>query len=135
MSEPSVLILKNSGRDYDQLQSYNRLLIKKVTTICHQLAQNSHDDTIGSNQKKLLLALEYSKLLPESALIDYVLKTEQNITVQDFARLFENIPAFVHYDEQVWPIPYDFTPNNVYDWGRYDINLVFGKPKPKIKSS
>lgn len=104
------------------------MVIKKVYNICTKINENS-DKSSGSNQKHLLAPAQYSKLLPEAALIDYVLKTEQNFHIQDFANRFELVPEFEHYDEQVWPIPYDFTPNNVYDWGRYDINLVFGKQK------
>lgn len=74
------------------------------------------------------------KVLPEVALIEYVLNIEQLLTINEFGELFDFIPQFQYYDELVWPVPFDFTPDNVYDWGRYDINLIFGRQKSKEAS-
>lgn len=123
ISEPKVLIIKNPGRTFESLQYYNQMLIKRVMSVCEKISAAE----MPFEPKNLLD--DVVKVLPEVALIEYVLNIEQLLTVSEFGELFDFIPQFQYYDELVWPIPFDYTPDNVYDWGRYDINLIFGRQK------
>lgn len=122
-SEPNVLIIKNPERNFESLQYYNQMLIKRVMYVCEKIS-TAEQPVDPSN-----LGDDMVKLLPEVALIEYVLNIEQLLTIIEFGELFDFIPQFQYYEELVWPIPFDYTPNNVYDWGRYDINLIFGRQK------
>lgn len=117
-AEPSTLIDKTPS-DIDRQTA---TIIKKVTNICVQL-KNDDVSTLTTST----LHNDYKKCLPEAALIDSVLKSNQLQSVTEFANQFGQIPEFFHYNEYVWPIPYDFVPDNVFDWGKYDINLTFKK--------
>lgn len=125
ISEPNVLIIKNPARDFDSLQYHNQMVIKKVMSVCEKISKE--EQPLDPNN----LTDEVVKLLPEAALIEYVLNIEQLLTINEFGALFDFIPQFQYYNEMVWPIPFDYTPDNVYDWGRYDINLIFGRQKMK----
>lgn len=123
ISEPKVLIIKNPERNFDSLQYYNQMIIKRVMSVCEMIFTAEHPFDPNN------LGDDIVKLLPEVALIEYVLNIEQLLTITEFGELFDFIPQFEYYDELVWPIPFDYTPDNVYDWGRYDINLIFGRQK------
>lgn len=120
-AEPQVLIIKSAQRDFESLQFNNNLLIKRVHDACTFIAEYP-DDCEGIH-----LTGEINKLLPEVSLIEYVLQTEQLMAFHEFESLYGLIPTYEYYDEGVWPVPSDFTPENVYDWGLYDINLIFGR--------
>jgi hypothetical protein len=48
------------------------------------------------------------------------------MSLENFAEIYGKIPSHVCYAENVWPVIFDFIPNNVFNWQRYDINLNFG---------
>lgn len=124
--------MKNVSRDIDQLHYYAQLMVKRIMTVCEAII---HDDEMSdqhnSEEDGAYEPVDFQKLLPEVSFIEYVLQIDQLMAMRLFLNLFEMVPPFEHYDEKVWPIPYDFTPNNVYDNGKYDINLIFGKQAPK----
>lgn len=135
--DPPVLIMKGVGRDFDHQLYYVQVMVKRITYVCKVMAQHDqvslqlqHENTEDDDEMPVE-TIDVQQLLPEVAILDYVLQIDHLMTLDTFLALFESIPAFDHYDEKVWPIPYDFTPNNIYDNGKYDINLIFGKPAPK----
>lgn len=127
------MIMKNVSRDIDQVYYYTKVLIYRLMTACRAICEDERR-TIEHQQNdedEELPREDINKLLPELALIEYVFQIDLLMTFAFFAELFESIPTPSHYDNAVWPIPYDFTPDNVYDNGKYDINLTFGKQAPK----
>lgn len=136
--DPPVLIMKSAGRDFDQMQYHVQMMVKRITNLCQVVAQNDvgttqhrQDSDEDADDELPFEPIDVQKLLPEVALIEYVLQVDLLMTLKQFLDIFEFIPPFEHYDEKVWPIPYDFTPDNIYDNGKYDINLIFGKQAPK----
>lgn len=125
--------MKSVGRDFDQQLYQVQLLVKRITNICKVMSQNDSIDTERQqdDDEISLEPIDVNKLVPEISLLEYVLQINHLMTVENFFSLFDSVPAFEHYDEKVWPIPYDFTPNNIYDNGKYDINLIFGKQASK----
>lgn len=124
------MIIKNVGRDFDQQLFQIQLLVKRITTVCKVIAQNDKNAKRESYKNEddeiPLKTIDIQKLLPEVSLMDYVLQLDQLMTVEHFCDLILYVPPFEHYDEKVWPIPFDFTPNNIYDNGKYDVNYMFG---------
>lgn len=134
IGDPPVVIMKSVGRDFDQQLYYVQLMVKRITTVCKVISQNERGIAAQKDEEDddafPFEPVDVQKLLPEVSLLDYVLQIDHLMTIDKFFSLFESVPAFEHYDEKVWPIPYDFTPNNIYDNGKYDINLIFGKQAP-----
>lgn len=128
--------MKSVGRDFDQQLYHVQLLVKRMTTVCKVIAENDRGMTQPEHEEEdddyvPFEPIDVQKILPEVSLLDYVLQVDHLMTMDTFFSLFESVPSFEHYDEKVWPIPYDFTPNNIYDNGKYDINLIFGRQAPK----
>lgn len=142
--EPAkVLNLRSTGgRDNEAAVLYIKQLLKKVMSVSVAIVDEDSDraetnaydeaaaDAYDDNDNTMHEAApSYGELLPEAALIEYALAAEHLLTLDEFVALFERRPEFQYYSERVWPIPYDFTPKDVYVWGKYDINLIFGKLK------
>lgn len=75
-------------------------------------------------RSKFLTGL-YIKILPEVEFINYILNVSTLYCLEDYKYTIGTIPDYKIYDDNVWPIPFDPTPNNTFDWGTYDINLTF----------
>lgn len=67
----------------------------------------------------------FGHALPDLALMERLLLAKETLGAREFVGMFKRIASEGNYGEQVWPMPFDFTPDNLYDWGRYDINLIF----------
>lgn len=94
-------------------------IIEKLTNICLQIAESPSiiDDT--SNIK-----LKDMELLPQTELIEKILRISSLQTISEFADIYCCVPEFFDYQTNVWPHPYDFLPDNVFDWGKFDVNLT-----------
>lgn len=76
---------------------------------------------------------EMSKWMPETALLDYF---SQLTCIMNLSELYDTInlnAEFYHYDENIWPLPFDYLPEDVFDNGKYDINLTFGQTQKPTK--
>lgn len=119
-----VLIEEITERSMDNYEIQISTLIKKLTIICTKIKED-HDFNVP------VLESAYKIYLPATDLLDFILTIDHLISVNEFSDIFGTIPQYYHYDEQVWTIPYDFIPDNVYDWGEYDINYTFGDRENK----
>lgn len=94
-------------------------IIEKMTSICLQIIENPStiDDTshITSN---------YMDMLPQTELIGKILEMSSLQSISEFANIYCCVPEFFDYETNVWPHPYDFLPDNVFDWGKFDVNLT-----------
>lgn len=99
--------------------------MKTIGDLCNQL--NSEETESGSKaQTSLQLGAKYEPFVPSIGLLDQILTIDLLQTVREFGSMYGTIPDFYSYNEHVWPIPQDMTPNHVFDWNKYDINLTFG---------
>lgn len=117
---------KIAKNDTETVQNRINLLLNRIYELCRKM----HNDEIEENKtirSKFLTGL-YIKILPDTDLIDFILTIPTIQSIVDYGKIFGRIPDDIEYDGQVWPVPYDFLPNNVFDWGKYDINLTFGGP-------
>lgn len=101
--------------DYEIIEN----IINKLTNICLQVAENPSiiDDTSHLKLKDL-------EMLPQTEMIEKILKITSLQTIEKFAKIYGCIPEFFDYETNVWPHPYDFLPDNVFDWGKFDVNLT-----------
>lgn len=95
------------------------MLIEKVTNICLQIVSNSAMIDVMSNMKT-----DDVEMLPQIELIEKILKMPSLQSITEFAEVFCCVPEFFDYEMNVWPHPYDFLPDNVFDWGKFDVNLT-----------
>lgn len=112
----------------------HQLLVHKILATCQAISEQQ----VGNEMEREAAATSnvapelspiYVGMLPAVPLIDCMLRCRYMLGLDEFVNMFERIPANECYGEQIWPIAHDFTPDNLYDWGRYDINLIFDMPK------
>lgn len=70
------------------------------------------------------LKLPDKKILPSTEMIDQILQISSLQTIEEFADIYGCVPEFFDYETHVWPHPYDLLPDNVFDWGKFDVNLT-----------
>lgn len=94
-------------------------IVEKMTNICLQIIEDPStiDDTSH-------IKLDDMEMLPQTELIDKILKIPSLQTISEFADIYCYVPEFFDYETNVWPHPYDFLPDNVFDWGKFDVNLT-----------
>src|ERR1700744_2016275 len=85
-------------------------IIIKMTDICLQVSENPSiiDDTSHIKLKDM-------QLLPQTEMIEKILKITTLQTIGEFAKIYGCVPEFFDYATNVWPHPYDFLPDNVFD--------------------
>lgn len=131
LAEPQNQFQKNVNRTYDQLLYHNKLFINKMRNICRYMMREVDDSDAESDIKQ---SDHFTKLLPELGLIEYILHIEQLLSIEEFANMCNHVPAYQYYNEQVFPIPYDYVPLNLFDSGRYDVNIVLGQQNVPYKN-
>ncbi|XP_037044817.1 uncharacterized protein LOC119080512 [Bradysia coprophila] len=94
-------------------------IIEKVTKICLQIVENpaTIDDTSH-------IKTDDVEMLPQIELLEKILRIPSLQSITEFADIFCCVPEFFDYETNVWPHPYDFLPDNVFDWGKFDVNLT-----------
>lgn len=95
-------------------------MVEILMFVCKIISQNEENLKHFKAEEE---PVNFLRMLPTVSLIDNVLKIDQLMTLDYFFSIFELTLSYEHYDEIVWPIPNDFTPDHVYDNGKYDINL------------
>lgn len=98
-------------------------MILKCYELSKKIREEEMDDSAGF--KSSYLSTDYKRITPDSMLLEAILNMTDLQTITDYSNVICQIPSFYGYSETVWPIPYDFTPDNVFDWNEYDINLNF----------
>lgn len=94
-------------------------MIEKLTKLCLQIA--AKPSTIDDMSQ---IKTNDMEILPQIELIDKILKISSLQTMSEFADIYCYVPEFFDYETNVWPHPYDFLPDNVFDWGKFDVNLT-----------
>lgn len=116
---PPIITLKDCDMNtFDLMKQFNDLCLKITDD------ENKISGKIPVNYK---LDDRHTEFIPQIDLIDFVLNIDLLQNLSDFSKLYGNIPDHYNYNDHVWPIPQDLTPNHVYDWNKYDVNLTFGK--------
>lgn len=100
------------------------MLLKKMYYLFRQIKEEEADE--GTSFKSYYLATEFEEFTPDEKLLDYVLGVEDLQTIQQFARVYGDCSSMIEFVDEKWPISHDNMPSNVFDWGKYDVNLTFG---------
>ncbi|XP_060527577.1 uncharacterized protein LOC132702803 isoform X2 [Cylas formicarius] len=73
---------------------------------------------------------EYKIYLPEYELLEFVIKTDFTMRLQDYYNVYGVVPMRDIYKDRVWPVPHDFIPYDVFE-KPYDCITEFPKETKK----
>lgn len=109
----------NADKKLFRCQSF----IIKVYDLCKKVREEEMDDSGGF--KSSYLSADYRRITPDSVALDAILGFDELQTIHEYKEVISAAPSYESPAETVWPIPHDYMPNTVFDWGEYDINLNF----------
>lgn len=101
-------------------------LMKQINDLCLTISDDENKIS-GKVPVNFKLDEKHTEFIPQIGLIDCVLNIDLLQSLGEFSKMYGNIPDHYNYNDHVWPIPQDLTPNHVYDWNKYDVNLTFGQ--------
>uniref|UniRef100_A0A182Q4H6 BLUF domain-containing protein n=1 Tax=Anopheles farauti TaxID=69004 RepID=A0A182Q4H6_9DIPT len=96
----------------------------KVYKLCKMVREEELDER--SAFKSLYLDENYEEHTPDIAVLEYLLGLTCLFTVPEYASFYGRLPDGSSFRDRVWPIPQDLTPYDVFETGKYDVNLTFG---------
>ncbi|XP_058831145.1 uncharacterized protein LOC131689841 [Topomyia yanbarensis] len=120
--EPTVIDTKDSNVVEKTINAF----MVKVYTLCKMVRTEELDERTAF--KSLYLDENYEEHTPDAALLEYLLSLKCLFTIQEYGQFYGVLPDVTTFRDKVWPIPQDFTPYDVFDSGKYQINLTFGNP-------
>uniref|UniRef100_A0ABM2AQP7 BLUF domain-containing protein n=1 Tax=Anopheles coluzzii TaxID=1518534 RepID=A0ABM2AQP7_ANOCL len=101
----------------------NAFLVQ-VYQLCKMVREEELDER--SAFKSLYLDENYEEHTPDIAVLEYLLGLKCLFTVPEYASFYGRLPDVSSFRDRVWPIPKDLTPYDVFEAGKYDVNLTFG---------
>ncbi|XP_058466928.1 uncharacterized protein LOC131439656 [Malaya genurostris] len=111
-------------KDPDVIQNTINDFMRKVYTLCKMVRTEELDERTAF--KSLYLDENYEEHTPDVVLLEYLLSLNCLFTIQEYGQFYGVLPDVTTFRDKVWPIPQDFTPYDVFDSGKYQINLTFG---------
>ncbi len=91
--------------------------------LCTKIKEEEADE--GQAFKSIYISSDFEDSIPDEKLMDYILDIGNLQTIQEFASIYGDYSSMLNYTDDLWPIAHDNVPDNVFDWGEYDINLHF----------
>uniref|UniRef100_A0A182P5K8 BLUF domain-containing protein n=1 Tax=Anopheles epiroticus TaxID=199890 RepID=A0A182P5K8_9DIPT len=88
--------------------------------------RSNHTFLTGTAFKSLYLDEIYEEHTPDIAVLEHLLGLKCLFTVPEYAAFYGRLPDVTSFRDVVWPIPKDLTPYDVFEAGKYDVNLTFG---------
>lgn len=68
----------------------------------------------------------YEEHTPDAAVLNYLLSLNCLFTIQEYGQFYGVLPDVTSFRDRVWPMLQDYVPYDVFDSGKYQINLTFG---------
>ncbi|XP_055608375.1 uncharacterized protein LOC129755762 [Uranotaenia lowii] len=117
---PSEIDMKDASIAQKTIDAF----MTKVYTLAKMVRAEELDERTAF--KSLYLDENYEEHTPDAVILDYILSLRCLFTIQEYGQFYGVLPDVSTFRERVWPIPQDFTPYDVFDEGKYQINLTFG---------
>uniref|UniRef100_A0ABK8FHW2 BLUF domain-containing protein n=1 Tax=Anopheles gambiae TaxID=7165 RepID=A0ABK8FHW2_ANOGA len=111
-------------RDPNLTQGTINAFLVQVYQLCKMVREEELDER--SAFKSLYLDENYEEHTPDIAVLEYLLGLKCLFTVPEYASFYGRLPDVSSFPDRVWPIPKDLTPYDVFEAGKYDVNLTFG---------
>lgn len=102
-------------------------MAKCLKKVLSSIQKNEVTSNRPQNEQTHPAPKDIESLLPKSAAIEVILRNDLLMTLEDFVRTFNLTSSFEPYDERVWPMPNNVSPDFVFTNEKYDVNMIFGK--------
>ena len=100
--------------------------LKKMYYLFKKIKEEEADE--DTTFKSFYLSSDLEEWTPEQQLMDSVLDVDELQTIQEFASIYGDSSSMLTFEEALWPVAHDHIPSsNVFNFGKYDVNLTFGK--------
>uniref|UniRef100_A0A182X756 BLUF domain-containing protein n=1 Tax=Anopheles quadriannulatus TaxID=34691 RepID=A0A182X756_ANOQN len=119
-------------RDPNLTQGTINAFLVQVYQLCKMVREEELDESKFNSHrersafKSLYLDENYEEHTPDIAVLEYLLGLKCLFTVPEYASFYGRLPDVSSFRDRVWPIPKDLTPYDVFEAGKYDVNLTFG---------
>lgn len=114
--------------DFDPAASEERNIstfLKKMYYLFKKIREEEADEE--TTFKSYYLGSDLEEWTPDESLMDAVLDVVDLQTIQDFANIYGDCSSMLTFEEVLWPVTHDHVPSNIFNFGKYDVNLTFGK--------
>ncbi|XP_055534691.1 uncharacterized protein LOC129724093 [Wyeomyia smithii] len=112
------------AKDPNVVQNTINAFMVKVYTLCKMVRSEELDER--SAFKSLYLDENYEEHTPDAVVLEYILGLNCLFNIQEYGQFYGVLPDVTTFRDKVWPIPDDMTPYDVFDSGKYQVNLTFG---------
>lgn len=99
--------------------------LKKMYHLFKKIREEESDE--DATFKSYYLTSDLEEWTPDERLMDAVLDVDDLQTIQQFASIYGDCASILTFEETLWPVSHDQIPSNVFNFGKYDVNLTFGK--------
>ncbi|XP_044735742.1 testis-expressed protein 47-like [Chrysoperla carnea] len=123
-SPPTLLTNLDANANTDEYLRIIRSFLEKMYNLCKFLQIPSSDDEGDNNDDSFEeeqtedmgeITKEAQDFLPEFALIDYLLQSQQLLDISSYIGQYKYLSALEPFRENVWPIEFEKTPYDVFD--------------------
>lgn len=99
--------------------------LKKMYYLFKKIREEEADeDTLF---KSFYLTTDLEEFTPDEKLMDAVLDVDELQTIAEFASIYGDCGSMLTFEDTLWPVSHDHLPTNMSNFGKYDVNLTFGK--------
>lgn len=109
----------------DNVEHNISTFLKKMYYLFKKIKEEEADE--DTTFKSFYLTSDLEEWTPDDRLMDAVLDVEQLQTIQQFAKIYGDCASMLTFEEVLWPVSHDHVPSNIFNFGKYDVNLTFGK--------
>ncbi|CRL01607.1 CLUMA_CG014682, isoform A [Clunio marinus] len=116
--------------DFDDKASVDRNIssfLKKMYYLCKKIKEEETDE--DTTFKSFYLTSDLEEWIPDGRLMDAILDIENLQTIQEFSTIYGDCSTMLTFEEVLWPVSHDHLPSSIFNIGKYDVNLTFGKSK------
>lgn len=99
--------------------------LKKMYYLFKKIKEEEADE--DTTFKSFYLTSDLEEWTPDEQLMEAVLDVEGLQTIQEFASIYGDCASMLTFEETLWPVSHDHVPTNVFNHGKYDVNLTFGR--------
>lgn len=119
-------MVREEELDESKFNSQRECVFVCLRIVFHGFCASCSPSLLGSAFKSLYLDENYEEHTPDIAVLEYLLGLKCLFTVPEYASFYGRLPDVSSFRDRVWPIPKDLTPYDVFETGKYDVNLTFG---------
>jgi hypothetical protein len=99
--------------------------LKKMYYLFKKIREEEADE--DTTFKSFYLTTDLEEFTPDDKLMEAVLDVDELQTIQEFASIYGDCGSMLTFEDALWPVAHDHLPTNMLNFGKYDVNLTFGR--------